>query len=82
MGKFDKFVKLFTRKTGRGKANILIDILFHGFGTLGYIFDELFHITVEGFSFSMRKFVKFGNAARIFGKGFSRLVRFILKLKP
>ena len=62
----DKFVKLLTRKTAKGKINILIDILCHGAGRLGYIGDQLLHMANEG-RFSWYKFRKYGNARRIFG---------------
>ncbi len=64
---FDKFIKLCTYKTPKGKMNILIDMLCHGHGRGGYIIDEVLHTLNEG-KFSANKFIKYGNARRIFGR--------------
>ncbi len=61
----DKLVKLLTRKTLKGKTNILIDMVFHRWGRLGYVLDEILHTLNEG-KFSLYKFRKYGNARRIF----------------
>ncbi len=61
-----KFRKLLTRKTFRGKMNILIDMTCHGKGWAGYVVDEMLHILNER-KFSLYKFVRYGNAKRIFG---------------
>jgi len=61
----DKMIKLLTRRTIRGKVNILIDMLFHRKGRAGYIVDEALHTLNEG-KFSWHKFRKYGNAKRIF----------------
>ncbi|MFP4029717.1 MAG: hypothetical protein ACLFWL_18215 [Candidatus Brocadiia bacterium] len=67
-----KWWKLFSYKTIRGKLNILTDIIFHGSGRVAAIFDEIFHIIIDG-GFSFTKFVKYGNIFRIF-KGCGCLV--------
>lgn len=61
----DKWWKVFSYKTGRGKLNILTDIIFHGLGRIGAIFDEMFHVLIEG-GFNLTKFFRYGNAFRIF----------------
>jgi hypothetical protein len=55
-----------TRKTGKGKLNILIDMTLHGLGPGGYVLDEIAHTVNEG-RFSTNKFLRYGNARRILG---------------
>lgn len=78
-GKAGKLWKLFTYKTRRGKTNILIDLLFHGHGRLGYLLDQVFHTINEG-AFKPGKFIRYGNFRRILGlPSFWRLFWKLLK---
>ncbi len=65
--KADKLMKLFTRSTSQGKANIAIDMIFHGKGRGATVLDELLHSINEG-GFSTGKFLSYGNGKKLLGK--------------
>ena len=67
-------VKLMTRKTIRGKKNILIDMIFHGHGRACYLLDQIMHSLNEG-RFSMQKFLRYGNARKILGRSGAKALK-------
>jgi len=76
--KASKIAKVAFRKTGTGRRNLLIDAAFHGPGRTRAVLDEVAHSINEG-GFKASKFLRYGNAAKIFGRGVSGALKATLR---